>query len=110
MGYQRPNTPSSSSSSPATPAMRRGRGGQEYEAALGFINIYVPTAGNKRLKLGTLNLQASNATQKQIFEKLNTATTDEERADIVERLVKVLQFDFNPQLDADAPENQIVDY
>ena len=109
MGYQRPNTPSSSSAG-AAPATRRNRQGQEFEAALGFINMYVPTSGGKRLKLGTIALQASNGTQKQIFEKLNVAQTDEERAEIVSRLVGILQFDFNPQLDADAPENQIVGF
>ena len=93
--------------SPAAPARRTARSGAEYEAALGFVNFYVPTAGGQRRKLGTIPLNASNATQKNVFERLKTAQTDEERLALVAGLVGILQVEFNEQIDENAAENQI---
>ena len=106
----RPST--SSSPAAAAPATRRSRTGQEYEAAVGFINIYVPTAAGNgaRRKLGTIPLNASNATQKQIFDRLKEGTTDEERADLVKRLMAIVQVEFNEQIDENAVENQVATF
>lgn len=109
MAYN-PGTPSTTRSSAAAPALRRSRSGQEYEAALGFINVYIPTKGGKRLKVGTIALQGSSPTQKQIFERLNSATGDDERAALVAAMAELLQFDFNPQLDDSDPANQVADF
>lgn len=110
MAYNPGNNSTNTRASAAAPALRRSRTGQEYEAALGFINVYIPTAGGKRLKVGTIALQGSSPTQKQVFDRLSAATTDEERADLVARMASKLQFDFNPQLDDSDPANQVADF
>lgn len=88
------------SAAPAPTAARRGNG--EYEKAIGFINVYVPTAGGSRRKVGTLALNASKATEKAVHDKLV-----EGGEEALKRLSEIMILEFNPQLDETNPDNAI---
>lgn len=80
----------------------------EFEKAAGFLNIYARTKGGQaKRKVGTIALQASNDTQKAIFDFLNKATNDEERAALVQQMLQHMIFEFNPAVDNEAEENQL---
>lgn len=89
-----------SNTAPAPTAARRGNG--EYEKAISFINVYVPTAGGGRRKLGTLALNASKATEKAVHDRLMDGGED-----ALKRLAEIMVLEFNPQLDENNPDNAI---
>lgn len=79
----------------------------ELEKAIGFLNIYVPTKGGGRRKVGAgIPLNASKDTEKAIFEWL-TKGTKEDQAAALAKLMSIVQIEFNPTTDNSAPENQI---
>lgn len=83
-----------------------GRRGQnaELEKAIGFLNIYVPTKGGARRKVGNgIPLNASKDTEKAIFDFLNSG--DKEAA--MKKFLSIVQIEFNPATDPNAEENQI---
>ena len=89
---------------------RPARGGNtaEFEKAAGFLNIYAKTRGGQaKRKVGTIALQASNETQKAIFDFLNKGGSDEERAALVTQMLQHMIFEFNPAVDNEAEENQL---
>lgn len=90
-----------SSSAPAPTAARRNSG--EYEKAIGFINVYIPTVGGGRRKLGTLALNASKATEKAVHDRLV-----EGGEEALNRLAEVMVLEFNPQIDENNPDNALV--
>ena len=73
----------------------------DYEKALGFLNFYLPTKGGTRRKVGSIPLNASKATEKQVFDALSSDPA------ALERLVKALIVEFNPQIDESAESNQL---
>lgn len=96
-----------SSSSTSTRGNNRSNNA-EFEKAAGFLNIYAKTKGGQaKRKVGTIALQASNDTQKAIFDFLNKATNDEERAALVQQMLQHMIFEFNPAVDNEAAENQL---
>lgn len=69
--------------------------------AKGFLNIYLPTAGGGRKKLGSLPLRESYRTEAQVLAQLK----DDPQA--VGRLVEALEVEFNPY-DPNATDNEVV--
>lgn len=91
------------------PTLASGRRGnpQELEKAIGFLNVYVPTKGGGRRKVGTgIPLNASKDTEKAIFDWL-TKGDKEAQAKALAKFCSIVQFEFNPSTDTSAPENQI---
>ena len=73
----------------------------DFEKALGFLNFYIPTKGGTRRKVGSIPLNASKATEKQVFDTLVADPA------ALERLVKALIVEFNPQIDESAESSQL---
>ena len=73
----------------------------EFEKALGFLNFYLPTKGGTRRKVGSIPLNGSKATEKQVFDALSSDPA------AMERFVKALIVEFNPQIDESAESNQL---
>ena len=87
-------------SSPAPTAARRGNG--EYEKAIGFINVYIPTVGGSKRKIGTLALNASKASEKAVFDRLSEGGDE-----ALNRLAEIMILEFNPQIDESNPDNAL---
>lgn len=87
----------------ANPAPTGGRPSNrgEFEKAVGFINLYLPTKGGQRRKLGTIALNASVVVQKQVFELLQADP------DNLQKLLAKLDVEFNPQIDDTDPNNAL---
>ena len=73
----------------------------DFEKALGFLNFYIPTKGGTRRKVGSIPLNASKATEKQVFDALAADPA------ALERFVKALIVEFNPQIDESAESSQL---
>lgn len=105
MAYN-PGTPSNNTNAPTVASGRRGNT-QDLEKAIGFLNIYVPTKGGTRRKVGNgIPLNASKDTEKAIFDWLMKGD-EEARAKAMAKFCSIVQFEFNPSTDPNAPENQI---
>lgn len=89
------------SAAPAPASARRG-GNNEYERAIGFINVYLPTKGGARRKVGTLALNASKATEKAVHDRLIEGGDE-----ALKRLAEVMILEFNPQIDESNPDNAL---
>lgn len=89
-----------SSSAPAPTAARRGNG--DYEKAIGFINVYIPTVGGGKRKVGTLALNASKTTEKAVHDRLV-----EGGEEALARLAEIMILEFNPQIDETNPDNAL---
>lgn len=96
----------SATNAPTVASGRRGNTA-ELEKAIGFLNVYVPTKGGGRRKVGAgIPLNASKDTEKAIFEWL-TKGDKEAQAKALAKFCSIVQFEFNPTTDNSAPENQI---
>lgn len=95
MAFQPDNSPA-----PAPTSARRGNG--DYERAISFINVYVPTAGGGKRKVGTLALNASKTTEKAVHDRLVAGGEE-----ALSRLAEVMILEFNVQLDDQNPDNAI---
>lgn len=68
--------------------------GQDFEKAIGFINIAVPIAKGQKTRVESIALKASNIVHQQIFDKLTDPNlTDEERAAKMQSFKDALVFD-----------------
>lgn len=63
-------------------------GNSNFEKAAGFVNIYVPTKGGHRKKLGAIALKQSDALHKQIIDKLDNEES-------MQKLIQLLEFEFH---------------
>ena len=86
----------------SAPAASNNNGAAGDKKVLGFLNLYIPTKGGERRKLGTVYLNATNAVEKRVFEEL-VAGGDAKLADIVAKL----QFTFAENTGADASDLDI---
>lgn len=69
---------------------------------LGFLNLYMPTHGGDRKKLGSVYLNATNAVERKVFEALR----DGGEAKLAEVIGK-LQFTFAENTGSDASDLDI---
>ena len=86
---------------PATGTSNAPRRNGDFEKALGFLNFYIPTKESTRHKVGSIPLNASKATEKQVFDTLAADPA------ALERFVKALIVEFNPQIDESAESSQL---
>lgn len=86
-------------SAPTSRPARAGRG--EFEKATGFLNIYAPTKGGGRRKVGAIPFNASNAVQKQLHDMLSADP------EAVQAIMAKLVFEYQVSINDDAPENQL---
>lgn len=71
--------------------MSRRRSVKDEAKAIGFINVFIATAGGKRKKVGSMAFQGENATHEQIDKFLRDNPDDG-----LERLLSRLEMEYNP--------------
>ena len=64
-----------------------------FEKAVGFINIYLPSLDGERVKLGAIPLKASKQREKILFDALKDPARQEE---ILQAICNKLVLEFNP--------------
>lgn len=91
--------PADNSAPTSRPASGKQRG--DFEKAIGFLNLYVPTKGGGRRKVGAIPFNASNAVQKQLHDML---VADPEA---IKKVISALVVEYQASVDEQAPENQL---
>lgn len=82
--------PNASASAPAATATNAR---SNFEPAIGFVNLYLPSRDGRRVKLGAVPLKASNEREKALFDALNNKEASE---DVIKALLSKLVIDFQP--------------
>jgi hypothetical protein len=76
---------------PATTAANNTRG--NFEPAIGFVNLYLPSRDGRRVKLGAVPLKASNEREKALFDALSNKENSEA---VIAAVLSKLVMDFQP--------------
>lgn len=101
MAFQRPANNTNTNSAPAA------QGNGNFEKAVGFINIYLPSAGGgKARKIGAIALRASNAFEASVFKRLSEGD-EAAQAAALQAMSNAVEFSFAEVVPADSPTNEV---